>query len=73
MLQGGPPRLRVTDEVGSRQRDRRGLVTRFLGGLSARGVQTAQQTVHGEGVGTHEGRGQQALGELAARGRLRVT
>ena len=27
----------------------------------------------GEGVGAHEGRGQQALGEFAARGRLRVT
>ena len=32
---GGPRRLRVAHEVGSRQRDRRGLVTRLLGGLGA--------------------------------------
>ena len=73
MLQGGPPRLRVADEVGSRQRDRRGLVTRLLGDLGARGVQAAQQTVDSEGIGAHEGRGQQALSEFAARGHLRVT
>ena len=67
-----PPRLRVTDEVGSRQRDRRGFAARFLGSLGARGVQATQQTVDGEGVGSHEGRGQEALGEFAALGHVRV-
>ena len=42
LLQCRPPRLRVTDKVGSRQRDRYGLLARILGGLGARGVQSAQ-------------------------------
>ena len=72
MLQGRTPRLRITDEVGGRQRDQRGLVARLLGGLGARGVQATQQTVDGERVGAHEGRRQEALGELAAHGHIRV-